>query len=79
MAKQYLVDHTLQFKNKDGKTLTILRSDKPQEVPAAIAKEALEKKLIRQVDGAAESKPTGESDPAKDAPPSGRDGDGGTE
>lgn len=47
--KQYLVDQTIEFKDGKGVKQVILRSDTPQVLPAAIAKEALDLGLIREV------------------------------
>lgn len=48
-VKQYLVDQTIETTDKSGKKLVFLRSDTPQTLPAAIAKEAVERKLARLV------------------------------
>ncbi len=50
--KLFYVDRTIEFPVK-GEKKRLLRSPDPQEVPQAIAKEALEKGLIRAASGAA--------------------------
>ena len=50
--KLFYVDRTIEFPVK-GEKKRLLRSPDPQEVPQAIANEALEKGLIRAASGAA--------------------------
>ena len=50
--KLFYVDRTIEFPVR-GEKKRLLRSPDPQEVPQAIAKEALEKGLIRAASGAA--------------------------
>jgi len=50
--KLFYIDRTIEFPVK-GEKKRLLRSPDPQEVPQAIAKEALEKGLIRAASGAA--------------------------
>lgn len=78
MAKQYLVDQTVQYKDKAGKTISILRSEKPQEVPAGIAKEALARNLIRPEPATeTEAAPAGDTTDTDPDAPGGEGGEGG--
>lgn len=78
-VKQYLVDQTIETTDKSGKKLVFLRSDTPQTLPAAIAKEAVERKLARlageaEADTAAEGEGAGAPAGTSDANPGTGDG-----
>jgi hypothetical protein len=64
----YLVNKTLQFKEK-GNARTVLAGDEPQELPVAIAKEAVKRGYAVKVDAksqAEEEKGLDDSDNDKD-------------
>ena len=62
MAKQYIVKTTIHgIPKAGGKKVVIKSSPEPQDVPAALVKELLERGVIEEVGAAAKAKPDADS------------------
>lgn len=77
MAKQYIVKTTIHgIPKAGGKKVVIKSSPEPQDVPAALVKELLDRGVIEEAGAPAKAKPDAESTQQDDAGGTGDDNSG---
>lgn len=77
MAKQYIVKTTIHgIPKAGGKKVVIKSSPEPQDVPAALVKELLERGVIEEVGATAKAKPEADSPQPGDGDGTGDDNSG---